>query len=106
MRHNHVRRLPILDHNQNLVGILSANNLTAPSSQAAAVEVVFYKRLPDSTGHDHNVQLTRVAVAHGHSRSEAVQAAIKEFEKERNVTDWSQIADGYDVLPAGEVQDR
>ena len=106
MSHNHVRRLPVLDHNENLVGILSVNDLTASSSKPAALEVVFYRQLPDSTGHVHNVQLTRVAVARGHSRSEAVQAAIKEFEKERNVTHWSLIANGYDVLPADEAQDR
>ncbi len=71
-----------------------------------SLEVVFYRQLPDSAGHVHNVQLTRVAVARGHSRSEAVQKAIREFEKERNVTHWSLIAHGYEVLPAGEVQDR
>jgi CBS domain-containing protein len=106
MSHNHVRRLPVLDHKENLVGLLSVNDLTASSSKPAALEVVFYRQLPDSTGHVHNVQLTRVAVARGHSRSEAVQSAIKEFEKERNVAHWSLVAHGYDILPAGEVQDQ
>ena len=106
MSHNHVRRLPVLDHNEKLVGILSGNDLMAPSSKPAALEVLFYKQLPDSTGHVHNVQLTRVAVARGYSRSEAVEAAIEEFQKQRNVTHWSQMADGYDILQAGEVQDR
>jgi predicted transcriptional regulator len=106
MSHNHVRRLPVLGHNERLVGILSVNDLTASSSKPAALEVVFYRQLPDSTGHVHNVQLTRVAVARGRSRSEAVQAAIEEFEKERKVAHWSLIAHGYDILPAGEAQDR
>jgi signal-transduction protein with cAMP-binding, CBS, and nucleotidyltransferase domain len=104
MSRNHVRRLPVLDHNENLVGILSANDLTPSSSKPGGLEVVFYRQLPDSTGHVHNVQLTRVAVARGHSKSEAVQAAIKEFEKERNVSHWSEIAHGYDIF--GEMQDR
>ena len=104
MSRNNVRRLPVLDHNENLVGILSANDLTPSSSKPGGLEVVFYRQLPDSTGHVHNVQLTRVAVARGHSRSEAVQAAIKEFEKERNVSHWSEIAHGYDIF--GEMQDR
>ena len=77
MSHNYVRRLPVLDHNGKLVGILSVNEVLAPSSKPPALEVVFYRQLPDSTGHVHNVQLTRVAVARG-PRSEAVQAAIKE----------------------------
>ena len=103
MSHNHVRRLPVLDHDEKLVGILSVDDLMASSSNPAALEVLFYKQLPDSTGHVHNVQLTRVAVARGHSRSEAVEAAIEEFQKQRNVTHWSQMADGYDILQAGEV---
>ena len=106
MSHNHARRLPVLDNNEKLVGVLSVNDLMAPSVKPVALEVLFYKQLPDSTGHVHNVQLTRVAVARGHSRSEAVQAAIEEFKKERNVTHWSLIADGYVILQAGEVQDR
>jgi len=106
MSHNHVRRLPVLDHNEKLVGILSVNDLMVPSSKPVALEVLFYKQLPDSTGHVHNVQLTRVAVARGYSRSEAVEAAIEEFQKQRNVTHWSQMADGYDILQAGEVEDR
>ena len=106
MSHNHVRRLPVLDHNEKLVGILSVNELTAPSSKPAALEVVFYRQLSDSTGHIHNVQLTRVAVARGRSRSEAVQAAIEQFEKEYSATNWSLVADGYDIHPVGEAQDR
>ncbi len=106
MSHTHVRRLPVLDHNEKLVGILSANDLTAPSSKPVALDVLFYRQLPDMTGHIHNVQLSRVAVARGHSRSEAVQAAIEEFEKERNATHWSLIAHGYDILPAGDLRDQ
>ena len=104
MSHNHVRRLPVLDHNEKLVGILSVNDLMAPSSKPAALEVLFYKKLPDSTGHIHNVQLTRVAVARGYSRSKAVEAAIEEFQKQRNVTHWSQLADGYDILQAAKCR--
>ena len=103
MSHNHVRRLPVLDHNEKLVGILSVDDFMTPSSKPAALEVLFYKQLPDSTRHVHNVQLTRVAVARGYSRSEAVEAAIEEFQKQRNVTHWSQMADGYDIRWRGAV---
>jgi CBS domain-containing protein len=98
MRRNHVRRLPVLDQNEKLVGVLSVNDLSAPLSDPAAIEVVFYKQLPDSVGHVHNVELTRVAVARCSSKSEAVQAAIREFEKAQKATRWDLVADGYDVL--------
>jgi CBS domain-containing protein len=83
MRSNHVQRLPVLDQNEKLVGVLSVNDFSAPLSDPTAIEVVFYKQLPDSTGHVHNVELSRVAVARCSSKSEAVQAAIREFEEHR-----------------------
>ena len=57
MRSNHVQRLPVLDQNEKLVGVLSVNDFSAPLSDPTAIEVVFYKQLPDSTGHVHNVEL-------------------------------------------------
>jgi CBS domain-containing protein len=94
---NRIHRLPVWNGNEELVGVLSLNQLTAPS-EPAAFEVVFYKRLSDSTGHIHNVELTRVTVARRCSKAEAVQAAIKEFEQERNAVRWDLVADSYDVL--------
>ncbi|MGB7917003.1 MAG: CBS domain-containing protein [Rhodomicrobium sp.] len=101
MSRNRIHRLPVLDGNEKLVGVLSLNQLGTPSSEPAAFEVVFYKQLPNSTGHVCNVELTRVAVARGSSKAEAVQAAIKEFEQERKAARWDLVADGYDVLERG-----
>jgi CBS domain-containing protein len=101
MSRNRIHRLPVLDGNEKLVGVLSVNQFRTPSSEPAAFEVVFYKQLPNSTGHVHNVELTRVAVARGLSKTEAVQAAIKEFEQERKASHWDLVADGYDVLERG-----
>ena len=98
MSRNCIHRLPVLDGDEKLVGVLSLNQLRTPASEPAAFEVVFYKQLPNSTGHVYNVELTRVAVARGSSKAEAVQAAIKEFEQERKGARWDLVADGYDVL--------
>ena len=46
MSHNHVRRLPVLDHDEKLVGILSVDDFMAPSFQPAALEVLFYSSCP------------------------------------------------------------
>ncbi len=88
MSRNRIQRLPVLDGNEKLVGVLSVNQFQTPSSEPAAFEVVFYKQLPNSSGHVFNVELTRVAVARGSSKEEAVQAAIKEFEQERKGARW------------------
>ena len=101
MSRNRIHRLPVLDDDEKLVGVLSLNQFRTPSSEPAAFEVVFYKQLPNSTGHVHNVELTRVAVARGSSKAEAVQAAINEFEHERKAACWDLVADGYDVLELG-----
>ena len=104
MNRNRIHRLPVLDGNEKLVGVLSVNQLTTPSSKPAAFEVVFYKQLPNSSGHIFNVELTRVAVARCSSKAEAVQMATKEFEKERKAPRWDRVADGYDVLERGSKQ--
>ena len=83
MSRNHIHQLPVLDDDEKLVGVLSLNQFRAASSEPAAFEVVFYKRIPNSSGHVFNVELTKVAVARSSSKQEAVQAAIEEFEKER-----------------------
>ena len=101
MSSNHIQRLPVLDDDEKLVGVLSLNQLRARSSEPAAFEVVFYKQIPNSSGHIYNVELNRVAVARSSSKEEAVQAAIKEFEKERKAASWDLVADGYDVLERG-----
>lgn len=106
MSHNHVQRLPVMDRNEKLVGMLSLNELTPSASKPAPFEVVFYKKLPNSSGHIHHVELTRVAASSGQSRDDAVSAAIREFEKQRNVTSWNLLADGYDVQQCSESSSR
>ena len=101
MSRNHIHRLPVLDDDEKLIGVLSLNQFRAPSSEPASFDVVFYKQIPNSSGHIYNVELTRIAVARSSSKEEAVQAAIKEFEKERKVARWDLVADGYDVLERG-----
>jgi CBS domain-containing protein len=98
MSRNRIHRLPVLGDDEKLVGVLSLNQFRMPSSEPAAFEVVFYKQIPNSTGHVYNVELTKVAIARGFSKTEAVQAAIKKFEKERKAASWDLVADGYDVL--------
>ena len=80
------------------LSVFFVNQFRTLSSEPAAFEVIFYKELPNSTGHVYNVELTRVAVARGLSKAEAIEVAIKEFEQERKAARWDLVADGYDVL--------
>lgn len=98
MTSNQVRRLPVLDRNERLIGIISLADLTVGSASGAATrfEVTFYKELHDSYGHSHHGELARINVAQGHTKQEAVAAAIKQIEQEKQ-TAWEAFADGYDV---------
>lgn len=97
MSSNHVQRLPVLNSKQELVGVVSLTDLTGGAShQRAPFEVVFYKELGDSYGRPHHVELMRIIVGPGHTKEEAVAAAIKRVEQEKQ-TAWKSFADGYDV---------
>jgi hypothetical protein len=58
---------------------------------------VFYKEVMDSSGHPHQVELMRVNVGPGHTKEEAISAAIKKMENEKQAA-WNIFADGYDVI--------
>jgi CBS domain-containing protein len=96
MTNKKVRRLPVLDRDQQLVGIISLTDLMGGTSDPARFEVVFYKKMHDSYGHPHHAELMRVSIAPGHSKEEAIAAAIKQVEQQKQ-TAWTIFADGYDV---------
>jgi CBS domain-containing protein len=100
MNDHHLQRLPAVDGDRNVVGLISLNDLSGRPSRRAPFEVLFYKILVDSTGHCHNVELTRVAVSHGSTREDAVATAIRHFEREKQITSWQSLADGYEVVEA------
>jgi CBS domain-containing protein len=97
MTENHVHRLPVLDGEQKLVGIVSLSDLGASVSHRAPYEVVFHKTMEDSYGHSHRVEQRRIVIGRALSKEEAVNAAIRSIEEEEQ-TVWETFADGYDVV--------
>jgi CBS domain containing-hemolysin-like protein len=94
-----VRRLPVLDQNQRLVGIVSLEDLSASDLTTRPQRVAFYKTLTASgAGQPHNVPLTVVHVTGCKERDEVEAAAIAKFERDRGVESWTQVADGYELL--------
>jgi CBS domain-containing protein len=106
MTENHVHRLPVLDSEQKLVGIVSLSDLGASASHRARYEVVFHKTMEDSYGRSHRIEQRRVVIGRGMSREEAVTAAIRSIEEKEHIT-WESFADGYDVVEVqnGQGQD-
>jgi CBS domain-containing protein len=106
MTENHVHRLPVLDSEQKLAGIVSLSDLGASASHRSPYEVVFHKTMEDSYGRSHRVEQRRVVIGRALSKEDAVTAAIRSIEEAEH-TVWNTFADGYDVVEvqSGQGQD-
>jgi hypothetical protein len=102
MRQFRVRRLVVLDHEAQVVGVISTADISGFLSKPRPFEVVLFKELLDDSGHVHHSELMRVSVGKG-TREEAVRAAIREFEQMQRVRRWSALADGYEEVVSVDV---
>jgi hypothetical protein len=62
----------------------------------ARIEVVFYKEILDDHGFPHHCELMRVP-SQSVVLDEAVAGAILEFERAQHVSNWTFVADSYEV---------
>ena len=100
MEEYRVRRLPVLDQDHQLVGIVSLEDLSGRRDlKTKPHRVVFYKELTtSSSGQPRKVPLAIVHITDRHAREEAEAAAIQKFERDRGVRSWQDVADGYEVI--------
>jgi CBS domain-containing protein len=93
----HVQRLAVTNGDGHLVGVISMSDVEGGASERRPYEVVFYKEVLGNAGMPYHSELMRVAVAQG-TKQEAVEAAIAQFEKAQQVSNWATVANGYDVV--------
>lgn len=68
-------------------------------AEPSLLEIVFYKEILDHFGFPHRCELMRVPIPQT-GPDMAILDAIRQFEREKRVSDWRIAADGYDVVSA------
>ncbi len=97
MNEHTVRRLPVIDRQNRLVGLLSLSDLEggiAPHKKG--VKVVFHKEVTDSRGQPHKVAVKTVYITGEDNREQAQAAAVRRLEAETGGA-WTNVATGVDA---------
>ena len=60
-------------------------------------DIVFYRLLPNSNGHEFPVALARYRVDGCKERRDAVDRAVGRFQSQMNLSDWHQLAHDMEI---------
>jgi CBS domain-containing protein len=95
MKDNAVRRLVVCDREGGCAGVVSRTDISgsAAPAQPKDYEVAFQREVSGGR----RATLARVRVTRRADREDAVAVACQEFERERGLTSWSQLADSFEV---------
>jgi CBS domain-containing protein len=100
-----VHRLPVIDHDRHLLGIVRATRFRGGASTKTPKQVTFVRAKTDSYGRPHDVPLKTVYVTGARSKEQAAEKAVEMFQKELGATPWSGVATGIQVDEAPEGKD-
>lgn len=92
-----VMRLPVISRRGRLVGVLSFRDIAGHMARPRPQQVVFYKKLTNSMGRAHAVEVSKVHLSPGVGREDAGAAAISRFERDHGARPWHLLADDYEV---------
>lgn len=102
MAEHNVTRLPVIDKDHHLVGVVSTSNIgdDGPGSKASrkkSVGVTFSKEKTDAYGRPHKVPVKTIYITGKATKEEAVEAAVHRFEAEQGASSWRDAANSVDV---------
>jgi hypothetical protein len=93
-----VRRLIVVDDDGGMIGLISWHDLgTFAGRRPETHEVGFFRRMVDSHGHPHRIELCRLYLSPGVPPAEVEPFAITRFEALNGDMPWSLVADDYEV---------
>jgi len=98
MEAHDVGRLPVVDAEGRLVGLVSARRLMGHMEAERPRKVTFRRPIPDSTGHDHYVAVACVHVRPGLAEDAALALAAERVKSEHGLADWRRLAEDYTIL--------
>lgn len=103
MAENLIKHLPVLDRRERVVGLVSLGDITGQVAKCGPRQVRFYKRLPGSSGHVHNVEVGKVYLSPAIEKDQAIPAALARFEQDRGLARWEDAADLYELKGTAEA---
>ena len=93
LEHN-LRRLPVIDRNHHLVGVVTLPDLQHQDSpRKKGTKVTFHRELTDSYGRPHQVPIRTVYITGVTGKAQAEAAAVKRLEEETGHP-WTDTATG------------
>lgn len=92
-----VKRLPVVNRQDRLVGIISFGDITEHRPRCRPSKVVFYKKICDPTGHQHKVAVATVFVSPAMSKDDKATAAISQLKRRHKIEPWAGLAESFDI---------
>ena len=97
MNEHHIRRLPVINRDLQLIGVVTLANMDQESPlRKSAMKVVFHKEKTDAYGRSHKVPLKTVYITGVRHKEEAEAKAVEQVERESG-TSWRNIATGFEA---------
>jgi CBS-domain-containing membrane protein len=97
MADHNIRRLPVIDHDHRLVGIVKLPELEGQELQTKkAIKVTLQKEKTDSYGRPHKVPIRTMYITGVKDKGAAQVAALKRVEEEEG-TVWTNVANSFEV---------